>query len=261
KVSATGKFWIQVPYGVDPETEVLDYDEIKNVAITEKPKLIVAGYTAYPRKIDWAKFREIADASGALLMVDMSHVAGLVAGKAYPSPFKYADVVTTTTHKTLRGPRSALIFAKTGLIEKINKAVFPGLQGGPHINQVASVAVALAEAARPEFKAYAKQVTANAKTLALELKKRGWHVVSGGTDTHLVLVDTWMGGKGITGKEASKRLEAAGIIVNMNTIPSETRTPFDPSGIRLGSAAETTRGKKEKDFIKLAERIGKILKN
>ncbi len=271
KVSATGTFWNSVLYGVDQKTETINYDLLRELAIKEKPNLIVSGYTAYPRKIDWKKMREVADSCGAILMVDMSHVAGLVAGKAYPSPFKYADIVTTTTHKTLRGPRSALIFSRIDEREfskKINKAIFPGLQGGPHNNQIAAVAVALTEAASGFFKKYAKQVVKNAAVLATELKKFGWKIVSGGTDSHLVLVDVWNGGVknelgagGLTGKEAESRLEAAGIIVNKNTIPFDTRSPFDPSGIRIGSAAETTRGKTEKDFKKIADKIDKILRN
>ncbi len=263
KVSVTGKFWNQVPFGVDKNTEVLDYAELKNIALEHKPNIIVAGFTAYPRTVDFKKFRDIADACGAYLMVDMSHVAGLVAGGAYPSPFKYADVVTTTVHKTLRGPRSAMIFVrkdKRELDKLIDKAVFPGMQGGPHLNQIAAVAVALKEAATPAFKKYAAQVVKNAQTLASELSKRGWKIISGGTDSHLVLVDTWMSGKGISGSDASARLEKAGIIVNKNTIPYETRSPFDPSGIRLGTAAETTRGAKEKDFKRIAEKIDQILR-
>ncbi len=263
KVSMTGKSWIQVPFGVRGDTEVIDYDELKKLAQKEKPQIIVAGFTAYPRRVDFKKFREIADSCGALLMVDMSHFAGLVAGKEYPSPFQYADVVTTTVHKTLRGPRSAMIFAKVDereLGKKIDKAVFPGLQGGPHLNQIAAVAVALKEASSPAFKKYAKQVVKNANALATELKKLGWKIISGGTDSHLVLMDTWMNGRGLPGKEASDRLEKNGIIVNKNTIPGETRSPMDPSGIRLGSAAETTRGKKEKDFVNIARKIDSILK-
>lgn len=263
KVSATGKFWKAVQYGVNPKTERIDYEAVKKLAKKEKPNIIVAGFTAYPRNIDFKKFREIADTCGAYLMVDMSHTAGLVAGGACPSPFPYADVVTTTTHKTLRGPRSALIFSKIDnreLSKKIDRAVFPGLQGGPHLNQIASAAVALAEAARPNFKTYAKQVVKNTKTLTDELKKLGWRIVSGGTDTHLALVDTWMNGKGIGGKEASDKLEKAGIIINKNTIPGETRSPMDPSGIRIGTAAETTRGKKEKDMKLIARKIDAILK-
>jgi glycine hydroxymethyltransferase len=263
KVSMTGKAWVQVPYGVRSDTEVIDYDELKKQAQKEKPNIIVAGFTAYPRRVDFKKFREIADSCGAILMVDMSHFAGLVAGKEYPSPFQYADVVTTTVHKTLRGPRSALIFSKIDereLYKKIDRAVFPGLQGGPHVNQIAAVAVALKEANTPAFKKYAKQVVKNADVLGKELTKLGWRIVSGGTDTHLVLVDTWMEGNGISGSEASDRLEKNGIIVNKNTIPGEKRSPMDPSGIRLGSAAETTRGKKEKDFVNIARKIDVILR-
>lgn len=263
KVSITGKFFKQIPYGVDKETERLDYDVLLETAMKELPDIIVAGYTAYPRKIDFKRFREIADACGAILMVDMSHVAGLVAGGIYSNPFKYADVVTSTTHKTLRGPRSGLIFSRIDgrkISEKIDKAIFPGLQGGPHIDQIGAVAVALKEAQSSAFKKYIKQVVLNAKVLSDELKKKGWRIVSGGTDSHLLLVDTWMDGKGITGKEAEERLEKAGIIVNKNTIPFDTRGPFDPSGIRIGSPAETTRGKVEKDFVKIAERIDVALR-
>jgi glycine hydroxymethyltransferase len=270
KVSITGKVWKQIPFGVNKNTEMIDYDELLKIATTEKPNIIVAGFTAYPRIIDWKKFRNIADACGAYLMVDMSHIAGLVAGKAYPSPFPYADVVTTTTHKTLRGPRAALIFVRRderGLDKKIDKAVFPGIQGGPHINQIAGVAVALKEASSSAFKKYARQVIKNAKVLSEELAKLGWRIVSRGTDSHLILIDTWNGGEknakgagGITGKEASTKLEAEGIIVNKNAIPFDARPPVDPSGIRLGTAAETTRGGKEKDMKKIAIRIDKILK-
>jgi len=263
KVSATGKFWRAVQYGVDAKTEKIDYSAVRKLAEREKPDIIVAGFTAYPRVIDFKKFRAMADAVQAYLMVDMSHTAGLIAGRALPSPFPYADVVTTTTHKTLRGPRSALIFSRIDsreLHKKIDKAIFPGLQGGPHLNQIASAAVALAEAARPEFKKYAKQVVKNASVLANELKKLGWKIVSGGTDTHLILVDTWMNGKGVSGKEASDRLEKEGIIVNKNTIPGEKRSPMDPSGIRIGTAAETTRGKKEKDMKTIARKIDAVLR-
>jgi len=274
KVSLTGKAWIQVPYGVDPKTEQLDYEALKELAIKEKPNLIVAGFTAYPREINFKKFREIADAvehpepgRRTILMVDMSHFAGLVAGGVYNSPFEYADVVTSTTHKTLRGPRGAIIFSRKDkmISDKdfptlIDKAIFPGLQGGPHMSQIAGIAVALGEAAKPAFKKYAHQVKKNAKVLGEELKKLGWKVISGGTDSHLLLVDTWMGGQGLPGKEAEAKLEKAGIICNKNTIPGETRSPFDPSGIRLGSPAETTRGAKEKDMIKLAKRIDQALR-
>jgi glycine hydroxymethyltransferase len=270
KVSASGKFWTQVPYGLNKDTELLDYAALKELAIAEKPNIIVGGYTAYPRIVDFKKLREIADACGALFMVDMSHIAGLVAGKAYPSPFEYADIVTTTVHKTLRGPRSALIFSKIDTRElgkKIDKAVFPGLQGGPHLNQIAAVAVALKEAASPVFKKYAVQVKKNAVVLAEELKQKGWKIISGGTDSHLILIDTWMGGMknthgagAVPGKVASDALEEVGIIVNKNAIPFDTRPPADPSGIRLGTAAETTRGRKEKDFKKIASTIDAVLR-
>jgi len=270
KVSITGKIWKQIPYGVDKKTERLDYGAIEKIARREKPALIVAGFTAYPRTIDFKKFRKIADSivhpersRRTLLMIDMSHFAGLVAGRVYSTPFKYADVVTTTTHKTLRGPRSALIFSRIDgreIYKKIDKAIFPGMQGGPHLNQIASAAVALAEAAKPAFRKYARQIVRNAAALARELSRLGWRVVSGGTDTHLLLVDVWLDGKGIGGREASQRLERAGIIVNKNTIPFDTRSPVDPSGIRLGTAAETTRGKKEKDMVKIARKIDTILR-
>ncbi len=271
KVSITGKAWQPVLFSVDSATETIDYAKLKELALAEKPNIIVAGFTAYPRVVDFKKFREIADACGAYLLVDMSHIAGLIAGKVYPSPFPYADVVTTTTHKTLRGPRSAMIFSKVDAREipkKIDKALFPGLQGGPHVGQIAGVAVALKEANSPAFKTYAKQVIKNAQTLAKALQKKGWKIISGGTDSHLLLVDTWMGGVvneqgvgGVPGKEAESLLEQAGIICNKNTIPNESRSPFDPSGIRLGSPAETTRGKKEKDFEKIAEKIDKVLRH
>ncbi|MEK7641932.1 MAG: serine hydroxymethyltransferase [Patescibacteria group bacterium] len=270
KFSASGKLWTSVSFGIDAKTELIDYDAVRELAIKEKPAIIVAGFTAYPRIVDFKRFREIADACGALLMVDMSHFAGLVAGKAYPSPFGHADIVTTTVHKTLRGPRSALIFTTRDVRElgkKIDRAVFPGLQGGPHMNQVAAVAVALKEASTPAFKKYAAQVKKNAQVLATELGEMGWKIISGGTDSHLVLIDTWMAGmknkKGagaVPGKAASDALEKAGIIVNKNAIPFDTRPPTDPSGIRLGSAAETTRGKKEKDFKVIAKKIDTVLR-
>jgi glycine hydroxymethyltransferase len=262
-VSMTGKIWKQVPFEVDPKTELLNYKELEKIAVTEKPDIIVAGFTAYPRFVDFKKFAAIAKKAGALLMVDMSHFAGLVAGEAYPSPFLYADVVTTTVHKTLRGPRSAMIFVrkdKREMDKKIDKTIIPGLQGGPHNNQIAAVAVALKEAATPAFKKYAKQIVKNADALSKALQAKGWRVITGGTDSHLLLVDTWAQGKGVSGKEASDRLEKAGIIVNMNTIPQDPRGVMDPSGIRLGTAAETTRGKKEKDFVLIADKIDKVLR-
>ncbi len=268
KVSITGKVWQQIPMPVDTKTELIDYAKMKEDAVREKPALIVAGFTAYPRIVDFKKVREIADACGAFMMVDMSHFAGLVAGGAYPTPFDFADVVTTTTHKTLRGPRGAMIFARKdkmigdkSIATLIDKAIFPGLQGGPHMSQIAGIAVALKENDNASFKKYAKQVIKNAKSFAKDLQKLGWRIVSGGTDSHLILVDTWMDGKGLPGKEAEARLEKAGIICNKNTIPGETRSPFDPSGIRLGTPAETTRGRKEKDFKKIAEKIDKVLRS
>lgn len=263
KASISGKWWVQVPYGVDQNTEVLDYGEIRRIALKERPAVLVAGFTAYSRIIDWKRLRSIASEAGALLHVDMSHVAGLVAGGAYPSPFPYADTVMTTTHKTLRGPRGALIFSKIdnrNLNAKIDKAVFPGLQGGPHMNQVAAIAVALSEASKPNFKKYARQVVANAKALAEELSGYGWRIVSGGTDSHVMLLDTWLNGSGISGDVASRALERANIIVNKNTIPYDLRNPVDPSGIRIGTPAETTRGKKEKDMRVIAKKIDTILR-
>jgi glycine hydroxymethyltransferase len=261
--SMTGKIWKSIQFELDQKTEMIDYDAVKKMAIEEKPDLIVCGFTAYPRVVDFKKFREIADACGAILHVDMSHFAGLVAGGAYPSPFPYADTVMTTTHKSLRGPRHAILFVKKDAREfdkKIDKAIIPGLYGGPHENTIAAAAVAFLEASKPEFKKYAKQVVKNAKVLAKELQKLGWHIISGGTDSHLILMDTWMEGKGLPGKEASQKLEKAGIIVNMNTIPGDPRGPMDPSGIRLGTCAQTTRGNKEKDMIKLAVRMDNILR-
>jgi glycine hydroxymethyltransferase len=264
KVSISGKYFTSIQFGVDEKSEKIDYDEVERLALEHSPKLIVAGFTAYPRKVDFKRFRVIADKVGAYLLVDMSHVAGLVAGKAYPSPFPYADIVTTTTHKTLRGPRGAMIFSKINerkLNEKIDKAVFPGLQGGPHMNNIAGIAVALGEAMDPSFKNYAKQVVLNAQAMAKQFKKLGYRVVSGGTDSHLLLVDVWQDGKGLTGENAATLLEQNGIVVNKNTIPGEKRSAFDPSGLRLGSAAETTRGWKEKDFEKCVVKIDKILKS
>jgi glycine hydroxymethyltransferase len=259
-VSFSGKFWEQVPYMVDKKTERIDYEELVKIAKKEKPALVIAGFSAYPRKIDFKKMRAVADAAGAYLMVDMAHISGLIAGGQHPSPFTYADVVTTTTHKTLRGPRGGMIFGKSDLMKKINKSVFPGMQGGPHMNQIAALCVALKEASDPSFKVYAAQVIKNAKALSGELKKLGWKITSGGTDNHLFLMDVWDNGKGTSGKEASEKLENEGIIVNMNTIPFDTRSPFNPSGLRFGTAAETTIGKNESDMIKYARRIDTILK-
>ncbi len=267
KVSITSKAWRSAPYVLSRDTELLDYGAIMRIAKRERPRLIIAGFTAYPRAIDFKKFRKIADAVGAYLMVDMSHVAGLVAADAHPDPFLYADVVTTTTHKTLRGPRAALIFANRGsriakrngvdITSSIDKAVFPGLQGGPHANQIAAIAVALKEADTAAFRVYAKQIMKNAKALADEFKKLGWRVVSGGTETHLLLLDA--AARGITGKEASAALEANGIIANKNTIPYDTRSPMDPSGLRFGTPALTTRGMKEKEMKQIARLIHAVL--
>jgi glycine hydroxymethyltransferase len=276
-LSMTGKLWKPIQFTLDPKTEMINYKELEKLAMLEKPDIIVAGFTAYPRTVDFKKFRAIANKvvypdgrKGALLHVDMSHFGGLVAGGAYPSPFPYADSVMTTTHKSLRGPRHALMFVKKDkrdLDKKLDKTVIPGLFGGPHENTIAAVAIALKEASTALFKKYTKQVVKNAQTLATELQKLGWHIISGGTDSHLILMDTWMSGEknakgagGISGKEASARLERAGIIVNMNTIPGETRTAMDPSGIRLGTCAETTRGKKERDMIVIAKKIDQILR-
>ena len=262
-LSMTGKLWKPLQFELDPKTEVIDYVALKKLAIDEKPDIIVCGFTAYPRVVDFKKFREIADACGAILHVDMSHFAGLVAGGAYPSPFPYADSVMSTTHKSLRGPRQAILWVKKderGFDKKLDKMVIPGLFGGPHENNIAGVAIALQEAMKPDFKKWAKQVVKNAKTLAKELQKLGWHIISGGTDSHLILMDTWMDGKGVSGKEASIKLEKAGIIVNMNTIPGDPRSVMDPSGIRLGTCAETTRGRKEKDMINIAKKMDKVLR-
>ena len=260
--SMTGKLWKQISYEVSPVTERIDYDEVLRIATVKRPQVIVAGYTAYSRKIDWKRFRAIADACGATLVVDLSHIAGLVAGGAHASPFPYADIVTMTTHKTLRGPRGAMIFSRRdarGLPERIDRAVFPGLQGGPHEHTIAAIAVALGEAADPKFRTYAARVVENAQALSGALKRLGWRIVSGGTDTHLFLVDTWE--QGVSGRLAAEVLEAEGIIVNKNMIPFDPRTPVDPSGIRLGTAAETTRGKTPKDMVRLAERIDSVLRH
>ena len=281
-VSHMGKLFNFVRYKTHPENGgKIDFDELLKTAKEAKPKILLCGYTSYPRDYDYTDFKRVADEVGAITMADVAHIGGLIAGGAMRNPFDYGfDIVTTTTHKTLRGPRSAMIFsrripvihntllrqeasggqAKYMLHELIDKAVFPGLQGGPHLNQIAGVAVALGEALNPKFKIYAHQIVKNAKALAEELKKRGWRIVSGGTDSHLILVDTWMDGKGISGRDAADKLEKAGIIVNQNTIPFDTRKPMDPSGIRLGTPAVTTRGMKEVDMVNLAEKIDEILR-
>lgn len=251
KASVTGKWFNAVHYNLNPDTGLLDYDEIRRLALEHRPKLLIAGHSAYPRQLDFAKFREIADESGAVLFVDMAHFAGLVAGGAHPNPVPFADVVTTTTHKTLRGPRGAMILCKEVHAKAIDKAVFPGLQGGPHNSTTGGIAVALKEAATPAFKEYAHAVVANAKALAAELSAKGFKLVSGGTDNHLILID--LTNKGITGKEMAIALEAAGIVLNYNTVPGETRPAFDPSGIRLGTPSVTSRGFGVGEMKRIAE--------
>lgn len=262
KVSISGKYYNSVSYGVD-DNGYIDYDEVRKLAKEHKPKLIWSGFSAYSRIIDWSKFRKIADEVGAFLVADIAHVAGLVAAGEYPSPIGIADVVTTTTHKTLRGPRGAMIMCKEELGEKIDKAVFPGLQGGPHNHITAAIAVALKEASTNEFREYSKQVIKNAKVLSEELTKRGYKIVSGGTDNHLFLVDLinsdGLGDLG--GEEASTLLEDANITLNKNAIPNDPRKPWDPSGVRIGTPALTTRGMKEKEMEKVAGYIDTVLKN
>jgi glycine hydroxymethyltransferase len=262
KVSLTGKLWKQVSYMLDPKTERLDYEAIREIALREKPKLIIAGYSAYSRTVDFKKFRKIADECGALLLVDMSHIAGLVATGFHQSPFAYADVVTTTTHKTLRGPRGALIFSKIDerdLHKKIESTVFPGMFGGPHMNTIAGIGVALLEANKSNFKTYIEKVVSNAKTFSEELTKLGWRIVSGGTDTHLFLVDL-SSTVSFGGEDASQRLEDGGIVVNKNTIPFETRSPSDPSGIRIGTPFVTSQGYTPNDMKKIARAMDTILR-
>ena len=249
-VNISGKYFNIVPYGVSNETERLDYDDIKRVAEECKPKMIIAGASAYSRAIDFKKMREIADSVGAYLMVDMAHIAGLVAAGLHESPVPYAHVVTTTTHKTLRGPRGGLILCKEELSAKIDKAVFPGTQGGPLMHIIAAKAVALGEALKPEFKEYQKQIVLNAQTLSKELIKEGFKIVSGGTDNHLMLID--LRPFGITGKEMEKRLDEVHITVNKNAIPNDPEKPFVTSGIRVGTPAVTSRGFKEEEMKKIA---------
>lgn len=250
-VNFSGKLYRVVHYGVDRKTEKIDLDEVANLARTEKPKLILAGASAYPREIDFVRFGEIAREVGAILMVDMAHIAGLVAGGVHPSPVPHADFVTSTTHKTLRGPRSGIILCREPWAKAVNSAVFPGLQGGPLMHVIAGKAVAFKEALSPAFANYAKQVVSNARTLADELARGGIRVVSGGTDNHLCLLDVTTK-SGMTGKVAEQRLDRAGITVNKNMIPYDPRKPLDPSGIRIGSPALTTRGMKEGEMKKVA---------
>lgn len=257
-VALSGKWFNAVQYGVRKEDGLIDFEEVERLAKEHKPKLIIAGGSAYPRAIDFAKFRAIADEVGALLMVDMAHFAGLVAGGVHENPLKYADVVTTTTHKTLRGPRGGMILTnREDLAKKINSAVFPGLQGGPLMHVIAGKAVALGEALKPEFKEYAKSVVANAKVLGETLVGRGLNLVSGGTDTHLVLVD--LRPKGLTGKLAEKSLERAGMTCNKNGIPFDPEKPTVTSGVRLGTPAGTTRGFGVEEFRTVADLIGDVL--
>ena len=259
-VNMSGSYFNIVPYGVNDDG-FIDYDELRRIALEAKPKLIVAGASAYARTIDFKKFREVADEVGAVLMVDMAHIAGLVAAGLHPSPIPYADVVTTTTHKTLRGPRGGMILANEEAAKKynFNKAIFPGIQGGPLMHVIAAKAVSFKEALSPEFKIYQQQIVKNAKALASNLIERDFKIVSGGTDNHLMLVDlqNW----NVTGKEAEKLLDAANITCNKNTIPNDPQSPFVTSGIRLGTPAVTTRGMKEADMEIIAEAITLVIKD
>ena len=260
-VNYSGKQYNVVPYGLNAETETIDYDEVERLALECKPKLILAGASAYPRVIDFKRFREIADEVGAYLMVDMAHIAGLVAAGLHPSPIPYAHVTTTTTHKTLRGPRGGMILSSNEMNEKFNfnKAVFPGIQGGPLMHVIAAKAVCFKEALQPEFKEYQKQILKNAKALCNGLKSRGVKIVSGDTDNHLMLVD--LTEKNISGKELEKRLDDAYVTCNKNTIPNDPRSPFVTSGVRLGTPAVTTRGMKEDDMDRIAEIIAMVIES
>ena len=258
-VNISGKYYNVVPYGVTHETERIDYDEFARIAKEAQPKLIVAGASAYPRVIDFERMAEIAHSVGAIFMVDMAHIAGLVAAGLHPSPVPYADIVTTTTHKTLRGPRGGLILCKEKYAKQIDKAIFPGVQGGPLMHVIAAKAVALGEALQPEFKEYAKQIIVNCQALAEGLIAEGFRLVSGGTDNHLLLVD--VRGQKMTGKTAEHLLDEVGVTCNKNTIPFDPESPFVTSGIRLGTAAVTTRGFKEADMKEVAAIIGLVLNN
>ena len=255
----SGKWYKVVGYGVDQKNERIDFDQVAKLAREHKPKMIVAGASAYPREIDFAKFAEICKEVGALFFVDMAHIAGLVAADQHQSPVPFADFVTTTTHKTLRGPRGGVILSKQEWGQKINSAVFPGLQGGPLMHVIAGKAVAFGEALKPEFKNYASQTIANARTLAHELQKLGFRIVSGGTDNHLLLVD--VASRGVTGKIAEESLDRAHITINKNKIPFDQRPPMDPSGIRIGTPALTTRGMKETEMRMIAGWISEVLKH
>jgi glycine hydroxymethyltransferase len=259
KVNFSGKLFRGVQYGVRAQTGLIDYDEVARLAEAEKPKLIIAGFSAYSRAIDWARFRAIADKVGAYLIVDMAHVAGLVATGLYPSPLPFADVVTTTTHKTLRGPRGGLILARPNdeIAKKLNSMVFPGTQGGPLMHVIAAKAVALLEALQPEFAVYQKQVLANSRAMSARLTKRGYRIVSGGTDNHLFLVD--LSDKQVTGKDADAALGRAHMTVNKNTVPNDPRPPTITSGLRIGTPAATTRGFKEPEIEQVADWIAAVL--
>jgi len=260
KINFSGKNYIGLEYGLNPETELIDYEAVREIALREKPKMIVAGASAYSRIIDFRKFREIADEIGAYLMVDMAHIAGLVAAGLHPNPIEYADVVTSTTHKTLRGPRGGIILTNNEEIaKKVNKTIFPGIQGGPLVHIIAAKAVAFKEALSPEFKKYQEQVAKNAKVMAEELVKGGLRIVSGGTDNHLMLVD--LRPMGVTGKLAEAKLEEAGITCNKNAIPNDPEKPFVTSGIRLGTPAITARGFKEEETKQVAQFILTVLGN
>ncbi|MFH0890690.1 MAG: serine hydroxymethyltransferase [Candidatus Liptonbacteria bacterium] len=256
----SGKLYSIIPYFVKRETEIIDMDEVEEIALREKPKMILAGFSAYSRSMDWQRFKEIADKIGAFTFADIAHIAGLIAGKQLESPVPYFDVVSTTTHKTLRGPRGAIIMCKEKFAKDIDRAVFPGVQGGPHDHITAAKAVAFGEALQPEFAEYSRQVIANARALSTALIGRGYRVVSGGTDNHLVLLDV-SGSKQITGKEAEHALELVNISTNKNMIPYDPRKPLDPSGLRLGTPALTTRGLKEKHMETVAEFIDQALAN
>ena len=258
-VNVSGTYFNVVPYGVDAETQQIDYDEFRKIVLEAKPKLIIAGGSAYSRQIDFKKMAEVAHEVDAIFMVDMAHFAGLVAAGLHPNPVEYADIVTTTTHKTLRGPRGGLILCKEKYAKAIDKAIFPGIQGGPLMHVIAAKAVALGEALQPEFKVYAQQVIDNAKALAAALQEKGLTIVSGGTDTHVMLVD--VRSTGLTGKEAEHLLDEVGITCNKNTIPFDPASPFVTSGIRLGTPALTTRGLQVKDMEEIADIIAAVLKN
>lgn len=255
----SGKTYKVIPYGVRQSDETIDYEELARLALEHKPKMIIAGGSAYPRIIDFKKFREVADSVGAIFLVDMAHFSGLVAGKAYPNPCEYADIVTSTTHKTLRGPRSGIILAREKYGPAIDKSLFPGVQGGPLVHVMAAKAVAFLEALTPEFATYQAQVVKNAQALAASLAEEGFRIVSGGTDTHLLLVDVFA--KGVKGKEAEKALDLAHITVNKNAIPFDVNPPLNPSGVRLGSPAVTTRGFKEAQMREVGKLIAEVLQN